>query len=383
MTNAYVTGLGTYLPNEPVDNDAIEDVLGHVNQRSSQVKRWVLEHNGIQTRYYAIDPQTGEPTHTNAQMTAEAVRAAADNASLPLDDLECLVCGTSSADQVIPSHASMVHAELGGPPCEAVATTGVCCSGMSAFKYGFMNVASGSTNNAIVTGSEQASITLRSQHFEAEMEYKLHDLEKEPALAFHNDFLRWMLSDGAGAAVIANEPRNDGNPSLRIDWVDLVSYANEAPTCMYAGGVKQEDGSLVGYRTVTDAQQLMIKGYMSLAQDVTALKEHMTPSFMKAFQRSRQRHSLEADEIDWVLPHYSSDAFREPLYNGLVELGCEIPMERWFTNLPYKGNIGSASIYAILDELVSSGRVQRDQRLVCLVPESARFTFAVMHLTVV
>ena len=93
------------MTNEPIGNDRIEDVLGHVNKRSTQVKRWVLEHNGIESRHYAIDPQTGKVTHTNAQMTAEAVRAAVEQAGVGVDEIECLVCGTSLADQLIPSHA--------------------------------------------------------------------------------------------------------------------------------------------------------------------------------------------------------------------------------------------------------------------------------------
>jgi 3-oxoacyl-[acyl-carrier-protein] synthase-3 len=70
-------------------------------------------------------------------------------------------------------------------------------------------------------------------------------------------------------------------------------------------------------------------------------------------------------------------------YDGLVEAGFEIPYDRWFTNLGSKGNIGSASIYVMLEELVASGRLKTGQRIVCLVPESARMTFGFMHFTVV
>ena len=57
--------------------------------------------------------------------------------------------------------------------------------------------------------------------------------------------------------------------------------------------------------------------------------------------------------------------------------------ERWFTNLKYKGNTGAASIFIMLDELFKSGKLKAGQRILFMVPESARFTFACMHLTVV
>ncbi len=131
--SAYVTGLGVCLPNAPVANDEIEQVLGRLSRQSAAVKRRALINNGIISRHYAIDPVTGSVTHTNAEMTAEAVRAACKSASLSRADIACLVCGTSSADQLIPSHASMVHAALDCPPCEVIGTSGVCCSGVSAF----------------------------------------------------------------------------------------------------------------------------------------------------------------------------------------------------------------------------------------------------------
>ena len=95
------------------------------------------------------------------------------------------------------------------------------------------------------------------------------------------------------------------------------------------------------------------------------------------------RRNLMADEVDWFLPHYSSEGFRKPLYDALAECNLEIPYEKWFTNLTSKGNTGSASIYIILEELVRSGRAKPGQRILCFIPESSRFSYALLHLTVV
>src|SRR5689334_19648604 len=94
----YITDLAGYLPNAPVDNDNIERVLGRVNGKPSRAMRIILRSNGIKQRYYAIDPATGQATHTNARMTAEAVNAVMRRAGLPLDALELLCCGTSMPD---------------------------------------------------------------------------------------------------------------------------------------------------------------------------------------------------------------------------------------------------------------------------------------------
>jgi 3-oxoacyl-[acyl-carrier-protein] synthase III len=380
--SAYVTGLGVCLPNAPVANDEIEQALGRLSRQSVAVKRRVLINSGIKSRHYAIDPGTGRVTHTNAEMTAEAVRAACRSAGLSPADIACLACGTSCADQLIPSHASMVHAALDCPPCEVIATSGVCCSGVSAFKYGFLNVAGGCCDSAVATGSELASPIMRASHFEPQLRFDPGGTRKATKLDFGNEFLRWILSDGAGACVIT-ETKSRNGLSLRIDWVDLISFANESDVCMYLGMGKTEAGRLQSYRIVDDGTELIGGGFMSLAQDVRVLADLLPKLMQSAIRRMLQRRALSPDAVDWLLPHYSSQWFRQPLYDGLVDLDFEIPLERWFTNLTSKGNTGAASIYIMLEELVASGRAKTGERILCMVPESARMMFGFIHLTVV
>ena len=59
MTNAvYINDLAGFLPNDPVSNQEIEDVLGRINEIPSLSKERMLENNKIRKRYYAIDPLT-------------------------------------------------------------------------------------------------------------------------------------------------------------------------------------------------------------------------------------------------------------------------------------------------------------------------------------
>ena len=63
--------------------------------------------------------------------------------------------------------------------------------------------------------------------------------------------------------------------------------------------------------------------------------------------------------------------------------GVEIGWDKWFMNLKKVGNIGSASIFIMLDELVRSGSLKSGDRILLSVPESARFSYAYAYLTVV
>ncbi|MDH4134322.1 MAG: beta-ketoacyl-ACP synthase III [Gammaproteobacteria bacterium] len=382
-TKAYITDIARFLPNAPVDNEQIETVLGNVNCRPSRSRKIVLRNNGIQTRYYAIDPATGLHTHTNAQLAAEAVRALAKKSGFDLNRLELLCAGTASPDLVQPSHGAMVHGELGTPPCEVFTSAAVCTSSMSALRYAMMSIEAGYAQHAISIGSEFPSRYMRGRNFSADADALVDDLEKRPELAFEKDFLRWMLSDGAGAALLRSEPNRD-RPSLRIDWMDMISQAGDMPVCMYAGGNKRADGSMQYWHETEDPLDIVRQSFYALKQDARILNEYIIPaSIDRALIPVAKRHNLKPDDIDWFLPHYSSEYFRERLHDRMVQQGFDIPLERWFTNLTRVGNIGAAAMYLILDELLDSGRLKTGDRLLCYIPESARFNFCYMHLTVV
>ena len=74
LQKVYINNIAAFLPNEPVSNDAMESVLGQVGERPSRVRKLTLRSNKITARHYAIDPETGVATHTNAELVAAAVR---------------------------------------------------------------------------------------------------------------------------------------------------------------------------------------------------------------------------------------------------------------------------------------------------------------------
>ena len=213
----------------------MEAFLGKINEAASRAKRVVLRNNGIQTRYYALDTQ-GNPTHTNAELTCLAIEGLLDD-RFRAEDIEVLSCGTSTPDTLLPSHAAMVHGLLrGSGVVELNSSAGVCNSGMNALKFGYLSVKAGNSSNAVCTGSERISTWLRANKYENEIQ-TLALLEEHPILAFKKDFLRFMLSDGAGAFLLENTPL-PSQDSLQIMWLEGYSYAHQLEACMYAGGEK-------------------------------------------------------------------------------------------------------------------------------------------------
>jgi 3-oxoacyl-[acyl-carrier-protein] synthase-3 len=376
MFEVFITKIGKYLPNEAISNDEMEDYLGLINDTASKARRLILRNNKIVRRYYAID-KDGNSTHNNAELTRNAIQELYDE-SFTAQDMELLSCGTTTPDVLVPSHASMVHGLLKNKNLELNSSAGVCCAGMNALKFGFLSVKSGSTKNAVCTGSEKLSSWMLSEKFENEV-VNLKNLEEQPILAFKKDFLRWMLSDGAGAFLLENKPK--GKISLKIEWMEAYSYAFELETCMYAGGDKLENGEIKPWNDFKPDQWLK-ESLFAFKQDVKLLDEFILQKGVQSVFDALSKNNIPIDQIDYFLPHVSSHYFVDGLSKLLTEKGLDIPMEKWFMNLATVGNVGAASIYLALEELMNSGKLKKGDKLFLSVPESGRFSYALAYLTV-
>jgi len=227
-----------------------------------------------------------------------------------------------------------------------------------------------------------------------------------------------MLSDGAGSMLVEARPRWRGL-SLRIDWIEVMSFASDYDLCMSCGTADQSlwrldspyratecassaarlqptsgeattstatlapvavrDQSWQDYATYAQAEAdgaLLIRQNLKLLEEVVKVG---VDGFISLINSGKIR----ADEIDHFVCHYSSHHFRGRILDLLKLSGCLIPEDRWFTNLYERGNTGCAAIFIALDELFQSAALRPGQVVFCVVPESGRFTTAYMKLTVV
>ena len=372
----YITALGKFLPGPPISNEEVEDYLGMIGGKPSRLRARVLKQNGILSRHYAIDRE-GKVNYWNCDLAALAARDAVSKSELALAEIEMLAAATSQSDLLAPGFASLTHGRLQAQPCEIASLSGVCASGVMALKYAAQSILSGGRRNALVCASEFASRFFRRELFEETRAFK-----EEGRVSFDSEFLRWMLSDGAGAATLESRPNARGL-SLRIDWIDLISYADRFDVCMYAGANKDEERRLGrSWRDYPNFTAAAEDGVFLLKQDVHLLDNIVKLGVARYFELI-ERGRFKPDEIDWLACHYSSHIFRGKIIELLERGGGMIPEERWFTNLYTKGNTGAASIFIMLEELFNEGHLKPGQKILCMVPESGRFVVSFILLTVV
>lgn len=367
--SVYITSTGSFLPGPPIDNEEMEELLGFVNGNQSRLKKRILKSNGIKTRHYAINKHH-ETTHSNADLAIQAAHQCMQRSGLPLNKIGMLSCATTQGDMVIPGFGSMVQAGLGISGVELHTSHGICSSSAMAIKSAVNNLLVGDQNSALVVTSELVSRLFKNTRYEA--------AGGADAIDFNAEFLRWMLSDGAGAVLLETQPRNR---CLRINWIRSFSHADAYPVCMGIGtpSDKSDSRTWQDFATYAEAEAA---GALLIKQDVRLL-ENIVKLGVDGALRLIEEGVLDVNGIDHLLCHYSSHYFRGKIYDMLEMAGAAIPEEKWYTNLYTRGNTGCASILIMLNEFLQDERAKPGDNIVLMIPESGRFNNAYVHLTMV
>lgn len=370
----YINSLGAFLPGKPVPSSEMEDYLGCIHGKNSRHRALVLRQNRIKTRHYALD-KTGKARYSSAGMAGNATRDAVEKSEVSLSDIGYLATASTLADVLVPGLASHTHADLGISPVEIANFQSVCASAMMALKAAYLQVKAGEHQCAAVCGSEFSSRYFRPGFYEG-----TNHVNADGKVALDADFLRFTLSDGAGAAVLENKP-NNRQLSLKINWIDIRSYADRFDTCMVGGGVK-ENGEMKFWGDFGDPVVAKESGALMLTQDFDLMKK-MIPVWVSHYLDLIDQGKIVIDDIDHLCSHYSSHSLREEVISLLKKSGAMIDEEKWFSNLYTKGNTGAASIFIMLEELYREGGLKAGERILCHVPESGRSVNGLMLLEVV
>jgi 3-oxoacyl-[acyl-carrier-protein] synthase-3 len=355
--NVYITATGAFFPGEPVGNDRIDDYIAPLNGASPRIKRRILADNGIERRYYSTGPD-GATRYGAAQMAVEAIRACLAQARLAPGDIDLLCTGTSGGDATLPGFANMVQGELAAPPLTTSSHSGVCAAGLAALQHAAMALESGRAQRALVVTSEVPSRLFKRSRLAS----RGYDID------FDAHFLRWMLSDAAGAWLLETAPR--GPQSLKLLGLHLRSFSGDYPVCMQVGLSADAGKSYLDYASFADAEA---DGAYALRQNIRLLP-NLFDIGIHEYVRLARAGWIDPRRIDHFLCHYSSQRFAPVVRDLLVKAGLAIPDELWYSNLRTRGNTGAASIFVMLDDFLRERTVKRGEQVMCFVPESGRFT---------
>lgn len=365
----YLRSAGYFMPGAPVTNEQMDAYIAPLNRMSSRIQRRILAENGIKERYYAIDTD-GSTVFSNAQLAAHAIRDCLQRGGSELGQVSLLASGSSGGDTLMPGFANMVQGELAAPPMETISVHGICAAGVSAIQVAAQGIELGAHRTALAVAAEMPSRLFKRSRFAA------RGYETD----FDSHFLRWMLSDGAGALLLSDAAAMPDAPGLRLKlkWVHQRAFSGDYPVCMQLGLTEDRQRGHLDFGSWAEAEAA---GALSLRQDIRLLP-HLFDIGIHEYARLVHDGWLEPQKIDHFLCHYSSEKFIPVVEDLMAKAGLAIPRERWYSNLAWRGNTGAASILIMLAEFMQTRKLEAGQQIFCYVPESGRFMAAYMLLEV-
>lgn len=300
-----IIGTGSALPEKTVTNDDLAQLVDTSDE-------WIKERTGIGSRRIS----TGE---TVASLAARACEKALENAGREVAQVQLLLVATCTPEVGIPCAACQVQSLLGATNAVAFDLNAACAGFLFALNTAFAYIEAGIYENALIVGSEVLS--------------KIVDWTDRGTCV--------LFGDGAGAVLVER---------------------SEQPGIL--GFVQHSDGTK-GEVLKCDSRQLK-NPYISLTFDSPFVKMDGREVFAFAvrqvpscIQEVLQQTRLDAGDVDLYVLHQANRRIVEGIAKRLAVETDKFPM-----NLDRVGNMSSAAIPVLLDELNREGRLQEGMTLV-------------------
>ena len=301
--NAGILGMGHAYPEGILTNADLEKIVETSDE-------WITTRTGIKQRHKAADNEY------TSQFGTTAARMALDRAGLKPDEIDIIICATTTPDQIMPSTGALIQAQIGASNAAGMDVFAAC----SGFLYGLTMVES-----MIRTGQIKYALVVGAEVLTKYVDYT----DRGTCVIF---------GDGAGAAVLG--PVNSGRGILATKIKSDGRYEEQ----LYAPGGGTKLGTT--HATIDNGMHFFkMKGNELFKVAVRSMAEISAEMLEKA--------GLTVDDIDLVIPHQANQRITDAVASRLG-----VPEEKVYSNIAEHGNTSSASIPIAMDECIESGRIK-------------------------
>ena len=286
---AAITGVNGYVPPDVLDNAALARMVDTSDA-------WITTRTGITKRHILKGPGLG-----TSHMAAEAVRGLLAKSGTAAEDVDLLICATTTPDLVFPATAALI--------CDMVGIRGTGCFDVQSACSGFI-----------------PALTVAAQFIETGRYRKIVVVgaDKTSSLIDYTDRAMCVLfGDGAGAVLL--------EPSREYGVVDTILHAD-------GSGMSHLHCKAGGSRMPATAETVAQHLHYAYQEGATVFKFAVT-HMAEAVTELMARNGLRSDNIDWLVPHQANLRIIEATAQRM-----KLPAERVMINIDKYGNTTTATI---------------------------------------
>ncbi|EOP09081.1 ketoacyl-ACP synthase III [Bacillus sp. WC2507] len=300
-----ITAIGTYVPDQILSNNDLEKMINTNDE-------WIVQRTGMKERRIASEEEY------SSHLAIKAIENLCTTFKKNLEDIDCIIVATTTADYVFPSVACQIQQYFNIPHTIAFDLNATCAG----FTYG-LHVA----NSLITSGPHKKILVVASETLSKVTDYT----DRTTCILF---------GDGAGAILLE---KDENKPSF------IASH-------MGTNG----DGGIHLYRTnlSTTMNDTPLQTNEKIVQNGREVYKWATRTVPAGIKELLHTAHMQIDDIDWFVPH--------SVNLRMIESICEkteIPISKTLMSVKYMGNTSSASIPLALDLARKEGKLNNGDTL--------------------
>ncbi|MFV0392116.1 MAG: beta-ketoacyl-ACP synthase III [Paludibacteraceae bacterium] len=288
--HAVITGIGGYVPEYKLTNDELSRMMETNDE-------WITTRVGIKERRILKDVSKGA-----SYLGIQAVNDLFSKRKINPDEIEMVICTTSTPDRIFPSTASIIAENTGIKNAYAYDIQAACTGFLVGLTAATTYIESGRYRKILVISAEKMS---------ASVDYT--DRSTAP-----------LFGDGAGCALI--EPTDE-----HIGFMDSVirnDGSGYTHLHMKAGGSARP----ASHETVDNHEHFVY-------QEGTHVYKNAVTDMTEVSAEIIEKNNLKADDINWLIPHQANLRIIDAVVNR-----TKVPYEKVCINIQKYGNTSTASI---------------------------------------
>jgi 3-oxoacyl-[acyl-carrier-protein] synthase III len=353
-----IIGTGSFLPGSPISIDEVDYFLGELTEAPPKIKAWLQRMKSmmkemveVENYYYAIDPVTRQFTEDNITMSVKAANKALEMAGLPAGEIELIAYGSAHQDQM-PTASVRIQEALGISTCGEISIHANCTSAYKAFLVAYDFLKNGRYKNALVLSSGMSSSMLRAEYY------------NQPLVKKEELFLRYFLSDGAGAVILQADP--SGKSGLYIENAYMESVGGKKPSAM-------KDQRPAFWMNPREEYE---KGFHHLSQMFqNELRQNFHEAdgsvFLNGLKRMFEIYPASFSRLRYFQINFPSKHIADLVMDECASLG--IPRETLYTKMSGMGYAGPPMVFICLDKIFREEPLVKGDRVLSFVTEVSKF----------
>ncbi|MCD4730630.1 MAG: 3-oxoacyl-ACP synthase III family protein [Bacteroidales bacterium] len=352
-----VIGSGSYLPGTKITIDEVDRYLGPLNNAPRKIQSWmkrmkILMKEMLEVDYYhfAIDPETREFTDDNISMSVKAARMAIKSAEIRVKDIDLIAYGSAHQDQM-PTASVRIQEALGLEECSEISIHANCTSAYKAFITAYDMIRLGRYKTSLVVSSNISSSELRAEYY------------NQPLIKKEEVFLRYFLSDGAGAIILQSSEADSG---LMVENAYMESVGGKKP----AGMLNKRPAYWMNPKEEYE------KGFHHLSQMFneklgTHFNEEGGSIFYKGLQRMIEKYKVDVSQIRFFQVNFPSRHISEMVMEECERLG--ISKNTLYTKISSMGYVGPPMVFICIDKIMREEQLNKNDLILSFVSEVSKF----------